>query len=146
MKRLCVGLAAALALVAAPGLAQEPGGALVFQVDHVPDDMGHVRVDVCTQATFLKGPGCPFHGDATAMKGVTTVRVEGVPPGVYAAQAYDDRNDNEKVDRSPPFGLPTESVGFSNNAAIGLRGPQWAKAAFTHEAAEQELAIKLHHY
>ena len=137
---------AGLAAAAAPASAQDTGGALIFQVDHVPDDAGHVRVDVCTEATFLKGPGCPFHGDAAAVKGSTTVRVEGVPPGVYAAQAYDDRNDNEKVDRRPPFGLPVEGVGFSNNASIGLRGPRWAGAAFTHDVADQTLAIRLHHY
>ena len=137
---------ASLAAGAAPATAQDAGGALIFQVDHVPDDAGHVRVDVCTEATFLKGPGCPFHGDAAAVKGETTVRVEGVPPGVYAAQAYHDRNDNEKVDRKPPFGLPVEGVGFSNNAPIGLRGPRWSGAAFTHDVADQTLTIRLHHY
>ena len=146
MKRLGVLLAAGLGLLAASAKADGPPGALVFTVDHVRDDAGHVRVDVCTEATFLKGAGCPYTGAAVAVKGVTVVRVEGVPPGVYAAQVYHDRNDNERVDRSRPFGLPTEEVGFSNNAPVGLRGPRWAGASFTHEAAEQQLAVRLHHY
>ena len=106
---------------------------------------GHVRVDLCTEATFLKGD-CPYSGAASAVKGVTTVRIEAVPPGLYAAQVYHDRNDNHTVDRSRTLGIPVEGIGFSNNAPIGLHGPKWAKAAFTHEAADQELAVRLHRY
>jgi uncharacterized protein (DUF2141 family) len=117
---------------------------VVFQIDHVRDDAGHVRVDICTEATFLK-EACPYSGAAPAVKGVTTVTVTGVPPGVYAAQVYHDRNDDHMVNRGR-FGIPLEEVGFSNNAPIGLRGPKWAKAAFSHESVEQQLAVKLHRY
>ena len=138
-------LAASLLFVAAPALAQDGGGALIFHIDGVRDDAGHVRVDVCTQDTFLK-KGCPYFGDAVAVKGVTTVRVEGVPPGAYAAQAYHDRNDDHRVDRSRPLGLPLEEVGFTNDAPVGLRGPKWSKAKVIHEAADQDLSITLRKY
>ena len=135
--------AALLALAAAP--AQAPAdGSVVFQVDHVRDDAGHVRVDICTQATFLK-EACPYSGAAPAVKGVTTVTVSAVPPGVYAAQVYHDRNDDHTVNRGR-FGIPLEEIGFSNNAPIGLRGPKWTKAAFSHDASDQQLAVKLHRY
>ncbi len=145
MKRLCAWAASGLMLFAAPSLAQDQSGALVFQVDHVDSDAGHVRVDVCPQDKFLKG-GCPYKGSAPSVKGVTTVRVEGVPPGVYAAQVFHDSNDNDRVDRLKLLGLPTEEVGFSNNAPVGLHGPRWAMASFTHEASDQELAVRLHSY
>ena len=134
-----------LAIVATPALAQDQAGALVFQIDHVRDDAGHVRVDVCTQTSFL-ADGCPYSGEAPAVKGVTTVTIAGVPPGVYAAQIYHDRNDNHRVDRSKPLGIPLEEVGFSNNAPIGLHGPKWAKAAFTHDLEDQQLAVKLRRF
>ncbi len=137
--------AAVLAAAVPPAFAQgPPEGSVVFQVDHVRDDAGHVRVDVCTQATFLK-EACPYSGSAPAVKGVTTVTVEGVPPGLYAAQVYHDRNDDHTVNRGR-FGIPLEGIGFSNNAPIGLHGPRWAKAAFSHDASTQSLAVMLHHY
>ena len=143
MRRLGPLAAAAMLAAASPAIAQ--GGAVVFQVDHVRDEAGHVRIDLCTEATFLHGD-CPYSGAAPAVKGVTTVRIENIPPGVYAAQVYHDRNDNHAVDRSKPFGIPVEGVGFSNNAPIGLHGPKWANAAFTHAEVDQELAVRLHRY
>ncbi len=137
--------AAVLAAAVAPAAAQPPpGGSVVFQIDHVRDDAGHVRVDVCTEATFLK-EACPYSGAASAVKGMTTVTVTGVPPGTYAAQVYHDRNDDHTVNRGR-FGIPLEEVGFSNNAPIGLRGPKWVKAAFSHDTADQQLAVKLHRF
>ena len=137
--------AAVLAAAVLPAFAQEPSeGSVVFHIDHVRDDTGHVRVDICTEATFLK-EACPYSGSAPAEKGVTTVTVTGVPPGIYAAQVYHDRNDDHTVNRGR-FGIPLEEIGFSNNAPIGLRGPKWVKSAFSHDTAEQTLAIKLHHY
>ena len=133
------------ALVSGSARAQDQGGSVTFQVDHVRSDEGHVRVDVCTRDTFLQG-GCPYSGEAPAVKGMTTVVVSGVPPGVYAAQVYHDRNDDHTVNRSRPLGIPREEIGFSNNAPIGFRGPRWDNAAFTHDSADQALAVKLHRY
>ena len=131
--------------VAAPALAQDGGSAMVFQVDGVRDDVGHVRVDICTEETFLKR-GCPYFGSAPAVKGMTTVRVEGVPPGDYAAQVYHDRNDDHRVNRSRPLGIPLEEVGFTNDAPVGLRGPKWARAKVVHDSADQELSVTLRKY
>ena len=145
MKRLSLAAVLLIAAAAAPALAQEGAAALVFQVDGVRDDAGHVRVDLCTEDTFLKD-GCPYAGEAPAVKGVTTVRVENVPPGVYAAQVYHDRNDNHRVDRAKIIGLPLEEVGFTNDAPVGLRGPKWSKAKVIHDSAEQELSVTLRKY
>ena len=133
---------AALLAAALPARSQDGGGALIFHVSGVRDDHGHVRVDVCTQATFLE-KDCPYTGAAPAVKGITTVRVEHVPPGDYAAQVYHDRNDDNRVDRSRPLGIPLEEVGFTNDAPVGLRGPKWARAKVTHEAADQDLSVTL---
>ncbi len=138
-------IAAALAMAASTLPAQAQDGAIVFQVDGVRDAVGHVRVDVCTEDSFLK-KDCPYTGEAAAVKGVTTVRVERVPPGAYAAQVYHDRNDDHRVDRSRPLGIPLEEVGFTNDAPVGLRGPKWAKAKVLHDTAEQTLSVTLRKY
>ena len=143
--RLAMGAALLATALAAPALAQDGGSAMVFHVDGVRDDAGHVRVDVCTQETFLER-GCPYVGSAPAVKGMTTVRVEGVPPGDYAAQVYHDRNDDHRLDRSRPLGIPLEEVGFTNDAAVGLQGPKWAKAKVAHDSADQELSVTLRKY
>jgi uncharacterized protein (DUF2141 family) len=130
------------ALSAAPTRAAHEG-AVVFTVDHVRNSEGHVRVDVCTRDTFLKAE-CPYSGAAPAVEGVTTVVVEDVPPGQYAAQIYHDRNDNHKVDMR--LHIPVEEVGFSNNAAVGLHGPKFDAAAFDHDAGDTPLAVRLRHF
>ncbi|MGC1305313.1 MAG: DUF2141 domain-containing protein [Caulobacteraceae bacterium] len=120
-----------------------PNGSISIVVDHVHDNKGHVRVDICTQPTFLKAE-CPYSGASPAVKGVTTVVLTDVPPGVYAAQIYHDRNDNHTVDRR--FGIPIEEIGFSNNAPVGLHGPKFEHAAFVHDTTDQNIEIKLRRF
>jgi uncharacterized protein (DUF2141 family) len=116
---------------------------LRIQVAGVKSAEGHVRVDVCVASEFLKD--CRYSGAARATPGVTTVLVRDVPPGVYAVQAYQDRNDNHEVDRNV-LGLPTEGVGFSNDAPIRLRAPTFKSAAFDYEGGEQTISLKLKHF
>jgi uncharacterized protein (DUF2141 family) len=122
----------------------EAGGPdLRVQIAGVKTAQGHVRVDVCAPNEFLKD--CHFGAAAPAAAGVTTVLVRDLPPGVYAVQAYHDRNDNHAVDRNV-FGLPTEAVGFSNNAPIRLHPPSFKSAAFDYTGGEKTIAFKLRHF
>jgi uncharacterized protein (DUF2141 family) len=105
---------------------------------------GSVRVDVCTRETFLRS-NCPYSGTAPAQVGETTVTVADVPPGVYAIQAYHDINDIGRLDQGP-FGVPREGLAFSNDAPIGVRGPNFDRAAFTHGEDPQNLRLRLHHF
>jgi len=147
MKAIFLPLLAIATLATGPAHAQhddtQHNGSVTFAVDHVRDDKGHVRVDICTRPTFLKSE-CPYWGSAPASKGVTTVVIPDVPPGVYAAQIYHDRNDNHAVDRR--LGITIEEVGFSNDAFIGLHGPKFDKASFTHDTSDQNLTVKLHRF
>ena len=86
---------------------------------------GHVRVAICSVSDFLKD--CHYEGAAPATPGVTVVTVKDLPPGVYAAQAYEDRNDSHSVDRNI-LGVPKVGVGFSNNAPIHLAPPSFQSA------------------
>lgn len=111
------------ALMAAPATA----ATLQVAVDNVRNAEGEVRVAVCSEARFL-GPSCEHVGHAPARPGRVVVRVE-VPPGTWAVQAYHDENGNGKLDRNL-LGLPTEGLGFSNDARFRFGPPRWAEAAF----------------
>jgi uncharacterized protein (DUF2141 family) len=143
MKLLQVG-SACLVLACWPGIGHAEDAPITFVVNGLRFSGGSVRVDVCTQETFLKSE-CPFSGAVPAVKGSTTVTVEGVPPGVYAAQIYHDWNDNHRVDRQA-LGIPREGLAFSNDAPLGLHGPSFARAAFAHGEEPQTFSVKLHHF
>jgi uncharacterized protein (DUF2141 family) len=119
------------------------GNVLRVMVRDVAAAAGHVRVDVCTRAEFLSE--CRYGGSAPATPGVTTVEVRDLPPGVYAVQAYHDRNDNRTVDRNI-LGLPTEPVGFSNDAPVGLTGPSFGAAAFNYPGGEHTISLRLRRF
>lgn len=149
-KSLVAASVAALSLVASAAAqasntapVDESQNVLHIAVGGVSSTRGHVRVDVCPLSDFLKD--CRYGGAAPATPGVTVVVVKDLPPGTYAAQAYQDGNDNHSVDRNI-LGLPTEGVGFSNNAPIRLHPPSFGAAAFSYDGGEQTIAFKLRHF
>jgi len=116
---------------------------LTAEIDNVRNARGHVHIDVCPQDRFLK-EDCPYSGEAAARPGMTTVTVQGVPPGNYAVQAFHDENDNLRVDRAL-FGIPREGVGFSNDAPIRLGPPKWADAAFAI-SGDMRIRLKMRYF
>ena len=91
--------------------------------------LGHVRVSICTRLTFASAQkACPYHGEAPAQQGLTTVVVPDVPAGTYAAEVYQDEDDRETIKRGP-LGIPMEGVGFSNDVPIHLTPPRFSQAA-----------------
>ena len=65
-----------------------------------------------------------------------------VPPGQYAAQVFHDVDDDGKVHQNL-LGIPTEPIGFSNDAPIHLRGPRFKEAAFAVEHGVRHITLKL---
>ena len=132
---------ALLLLAAHPARAD---GVLEVTVTGIRSDSGTVLVAVCDQATFLHET-CRYKGRAPAAIGSVVVRIPGVPPGTYAAQAYGDENDNGKIDRTL-FGIPTEGLGFSNDARMRFGPPSFADAAFTLGPAGGRIRLALRYY
>jgi uncharacterized protein (DUF2141 family) len=130
------------ALAAAPAIAQD--APLTVVVSGLRYASGSVHVDVCTRETFLTS-NCPWSAAAPAQVGDTVVTVPHVPPGVYAVQAFHDFRNIGKPTRGA-FGVPTEGIAFSNDAPLGLRGPSFARAAFTHAGASQTIRMRLHRF
>ncbi len=111
------------------------------RVLNVGSDAGSVRVAVCPRADFLK-PHCPYVAHAPARRGPVVVDVPGVPPGVYAVQAYHDANDNHRIDTNF-FGIPTEGIGFSRDAPFRFGPPRFEDAAYSIAGALVAIDITL---
>ena len=138
----CLQLAgvAAFALLA-PLAWAEPGG-VDITVTGVRSSAGHVLVAICDRQTFLQET-CRYRGRAPASPGTVAVHVSGVPPGIYAAQAYQDENDDRRIDRNF-LGIPKEGIGFSNDAKMRFGPPSFADAAFSlgPEGGRIEFALR----
>jgi len=94
----------------------------------VRNDQGHVLVAVCHQWDFLQ-ERCAYNGQAIAQHGDVAVWVRGVPPGIYAVQAWHDENDNGRIERNI-LGTPREGVGFSRDAPFRFGPPRFGDATF----------------
>ena len=119
-------------------------GTLVVTVEGVRSAAGQVLVAVCDRVTFLE-PTCRYHGRSPAMAGAVAVRIEGIPEGVYAAQAYQDENSDGVINRNF-FGIPLEGIGFSNNAAMRFGPPAFEDAAFQVGANGGQISFSLRYF
>ena len=139
-------LAAALGAGSWPAAARADSaeGTLQVTVSNVQNSRGHVRLAVCTRETFLRAD-CPFHGSAPAQVGSVMVKVQGVPPGTYAVQAFHDESDSGQIKLSL-LGIPEEGVGFSRDAPIRFAGPSFADAAFQLPPAGGQVSLRLRHF
>jgi uncharacterized protein (DUF2141 family) len=132
------GLLVLVALAALPARA----ATLEVVVTGVRNDRGIVLVAACPEASFLKDT-CPYHGRAPAQAGEVVVRVEGVPPGVYAVQAYHSEDGSGRLRRSF-FGVPKDGMGFSRDAKFNYGPPSFADAAvrLAPEGGRVRLALR----
>lgn len=133
----------ALFASAAAGAVPAGGGAISVTVSGIRSPRGMVHVDICPQASFLHA--CPWSAAVPAQKGTVTVTLTGVPPGIYAIQAFHDANANGTLDQGI-FGIPKEGIGFSNDAMAKLERPKWATAAFDHGGAAQAIPVTLRYF
>ncbi len=123
--------------------AHNPAAAtLTIQITNVRNAKGVIRVDVCTEAEFLKK--CRIFADTKAVTGTTMLTIDGIPSGVFGASITHDENKNMKVDRGL-FGLPKEGVGFSNDAPIRMGPPSWADARFTI-SGPKSISMKMRYF
>ena len=95
-------------------------------VSAVVPGRGKVNVAVCDKERFLKD--CLYSGSAPASAGETVVTIPNVPKGTWAVLAYQDENQNDKLDRNL-IGIPSENYAFSRNARGRFGPPDFADAA-----------------
>ncbi len=132
-------------LMAALSLAPGARAATVeVTVAGVRNGLGEVRVAICTEDEFLQ-PTCTHIGQAPARDGDVVVRIEGVPPGTWAAQAFHDEDRDGKIGRNL-LGIPTEGLGFSNDARFRFGPPSFADAAFQLGSAGGRIRFSLRYF
>lgn len=144
MRRRSLAVAALLLMAAAAPPATSPTTSVTVVVQGVRSAGGHVLVAICPRETFLK-PHCAYKGRAPSHVGDVQVRVFGIPPGVYAAQAYQDETDAGHIRRTL-LGVPKDGIGFSNDARMIFGPPHFADAAFSLGPAGGTIHLRLHYY
>lgn len=137
-RRAILTIAASLAFVGAAH-----AGLVEIAVTGVARARGHVRVELCTKDTFLT-EDCPYQGAALATPGSTVVRISNVPPGDYAAQAFQDETDQGVVHQNF-IGIPKERVGFSNDAPLHVKGPRFSDASFMVGGDSRHITLRVKH-
>ncbi len=105
-----------------------PAAAVTLEIviQGIRNDRGDIRVAVCSETRFLQ-PTCEHMRTTPARPGEVVLRLE-VPPGTWAAQAHHDENRDGSIDTV--LGIPTEGLGFSNDARFPFGPPRWSDAAF----------------
>lgn len=137
-------VASAVLLIAVVWARAASAADVTVTITGVRDGLGVVRVAICPRAEFLR-PHCPYVGHGPAVAGDVRVTIADVPPGVYAAQAYQDANNNNILDRNW-LGLPKEGMGFSNNAPMRFGPPSFGDAAFTIGTGNAAISFRLRYF
>ncbi|SEO38856.1 Uncharacterized conserved protein, DUF2141 family [Duganella sp. CF517] len=110
------------------------------KVSSVVGGRGKVNVAVCDKERFLKD--CLYSGSAPAQAGETVVTIQNVPKGTWAVLAYQDENQNDKLDRNL-IGIPSENYGFSRDARGKFGPPDFSDAAIDVRDDAMAVTIKL---
>ncbi|QNA90191.1 DUF2141 domain-containing protein [Massilia sp. Dwa41.01b] len=121
-------------------LANAMAGNVEVRVSGIKGARGKVNVAVCDKERFLKQ--CGYSASAPAGDGETIVTLKDVPAGAYAVLAYQDANDNDRLDRNP-LGMPSERYGFSREARGKFGPPTFEKAAIEVGEALTVAPVKL---
>jgi len=114
-------------LAATPVLA----GDLTIEVLGVTPGHGQIYVAVYDRPETFPTTGQQRTGQILAATGQSLiVHFKDLPPGAYAAVAFQDVNGNGKLDKNF-LGMPKEPYGFSNGARSSAGPPKFSAAAVT---------------
>ena len=118
-------------ITASEGACDGASSAIDVRVHGVRSDRGHVTFVLYgdkPEDFLVKGKKI-FKQRFAANQGTVEFCVILPKPGIYAATAYHDENDNGKFDKNWA-GLPLEGFGVSNNPSTLLAPPSHDQAAF----------------
>lgn len=133
-------LAAVTALTFCTGLRTACAADLLIEVRNIPA-AGNVRVALYDgAASFLRKPVAVASGPASA--GMAKLKIERLASGSYAASAFLDRNDNQKLDTNS-MGIPIEPYGMSRDAKGKAAPPSFEEASFRVGGEDTRITIAL---
>jgi uncharacterized protein (DUF2141 family) len=131
---LGIGRAQACALSALSALivpAVALAGDLTIEVSGITPDRGRIYVAVYDRAETFPISGRQLVGQILdSADHNLTAHFKDLPPGEYAAVAFQDTNGNGKLDKNF-LGIPKEPYGFSNGARGSVGSPKFSAAAVT---------------
>lgn len=143
MKLGVAGFAVAIALLSSNGATVFGAGDLELAVTGLHSNSGKV---VCT--LWHSPEGFP-RDDQNAQTVTAPIKNQSalcnfpnLPAGKYAAVAFHDENNDGKFNTNW-LGLPLEGYGFSNNASISWRPPNFQEAGFTYKGGTQQTTIRI---
>jgi uncharacterized protein (DUF2141 family) len=131
-------------ITASEGPCNEASSAIDVRVHGVRSDRGNVTFVLYgdkPQDFLVKGKKI-FKQRFAANQGTVEFCVVLPKPGVYAATAYHDENDNGKFDKNRA-GLPVEGFGVSNNPTTFLTPPSHDQAAFAVSRGRTRVDIEI---
>jgi uncharacterized protein (DUF2141 family) len=150
--RLKVYFAGALALanwMGSTGMAADSPGTATLAVHFIglKSSQGAVMVAVYNSEAAYENSGSASDAATRAVKleikdGTAIATLEGIPPGEYAIKAFHDLNGDAKLNTNL-FGIPTEPVGFSNDAPVHMHAPSWKETMFVVHTGENDISIHL---
>lgn len=117
------------------------------QVHSIPLRQGHIAYSV-----FRSPEGFPRDKSRavvhrfieTPKEGDLAIDLEFPPNEEIAVAVYLDANDNQKLDKNF-LGIPTESIGFSNNPVVRFGPPSFDETKLTLHSGEQSVHIQMIH-
>jgi uncharacterized protein (DUF2141 family) len=122
--------------------AQEPAGPLTIRVTGFETDQGRAIVRLFREHDGMpKRPFLEVRG--VIHEGKSTLVIDTLSYGQYAAIAFHDENDNGELDHS--WGLPAEPLGFSGGWTLSLFSgmPTFEKLRFEFSRQNAEWTIQV---
>lgn len=115
---------------------------LNVSVEGVATSNGNINIAVYNQEHgFLKFDKVYKSDSTVAHKGTTEITIKDLPDGEYALALFHDENGNNILDVNW-FGIPKETVGFSN-AKMKTFGPPSYKECIIQVTSDQTITIPL---
>lgn len=116
---------------------------LEIQLEGLVPSKGTIRIGLYNSAAAFKDEANPNYAQVVSVGKNSTqiVRFEGLPEGKYLVAAYQDVNDNKKIDKNI-LGIPTEAYAFSNNVFPKWRSPSYDEAAIKLEKPVETIKLK----
>ena len=150
--RLRICLAGALALaswIGSPGLAADGPAAAALTVHFIglKTSQGAVMLAVYNSEAAYENSGTASETATRTVKleikdGAAVTTLADLPAGQYAIKAFHDLNGDAKLNTNL-FGIPTEPVGFSNDAPVHMHAPSWKETVFVVHAGENAISIHI---
>ena len=148
--KMCFAGALALAnWMGSTGMAADIPGAATLSVHFIglKSSQGAVMVAVFNSEAAYENSGTASEAATRSLRleikdGAASATLEGIPPGQYAIKAFHDLNGDAKLNTNL-FGIPTEPVGFSNDAPVHMHAPFWKETVFVVHAGENAISIHL---